>query len=35
MLVDFSGITDPNYQYWYDAQVAAGVSGSFCNVRTV
>ena len=26
MLVDFSGITDPNYQYWYDAMVAAGVS---------
>ena len=26
MLVDFSGITDPVYQYWYDAMVAAGVS---------
>ena len=26
MLVDFSGITDPTYQYWYDAMVAAGVS---------
>ena len=28
MLVDFSGITDPTYQYWYDAMVAAGVSES-------
>ena len=28
MLVDFSGITDPTYQYWYDAMVAAGVSQS-------
>ena len=25
-LADFSGVTDENYQYWYDAQVAAGVS---------
>ena len=25
-LADFSGVTDEVYQYWYDAQVAAGVS---------
>ena len=30
MLVDFSGITDPVYQYWYDAMVAAGVSSESC-----
>ena len=31
-LADFSGVTDENYQYWYDAQVAAGVSSNklFC-----
>ena len=31
MLVDFSGITDPVYQYWYDAMVAAGVSLALCH----
>ena len=27
-LADFGGVTDEEYQYWYDAQVAAGVSFS-------
>ena len=31
MLVDFSGISDPKYQYWYDAMVAAGVSNRLWN----
>jgi len=31
-LADFSGITNAKYQYWYDAQVAAGVFGLFNNV---
>ena len=27
-LAEFSGIEDADFQYWYDAQVAAGVSRS-------
>jgi len=32
MLVDFSGISDPKYQYWYDAMVAAGVFAMFNDI---
>ena len=28
-LAEYSGVTDKTFQYWYDAQVAAGVS-QFC-----
>jgi len=31
-LADFSGVTSKDFQYWYDAQVAAGVFGLFNNV---
>merc|ERR1711935_62211 len=31
-LADFSGVTDEVYQYWYDAQVAAGVFALFNNI---
>lgn len=31
-LADFSGVTDENYQYWYDAQVAAGVFALFNDI---
>ena len=28
-IIEFSGITDIKYQYWYDAQVTAGVRTTF------
>jgi len=30
-LAEFSGIEDADFQYWYDAQVAAGVFALFNN----
>ena len=31
-LVEFGGVVDPVYQYWYDAQVAAGVFALFNDI---
>lgn len=31
-LADFSGVTSEDYQYWYDAQVAAGVFALFNDI---
>eukprot|EP00096_Caligus_rogercresseyi_P016858 TRINITY_DN993_c0_g1_i1.p1 TRINITY_DN993_c0_g1~~TRINITY_DN993_c0_g1_i1.p1 ORF type:complete len:159 (+),score=18.20 TRINITY_DN993_c0_g1_i1:162-638(+) len=31
-LAEFAGVTSEKYQYWFDAQVAAGVFGLFNNI---